>query len=92
MPEEIKELLKYEHKLTDEEKDRYKNEWIKLVNENSEIRLFQNDKIISTNYDYLDINEGYVILNNRYLNQEINNDCIRDIYHSITESHEKQHR
>ena len=51
---EIKELLKYEHKLTKEEKDRYKNEWIKLVNENSEIRLFQNDKIISTNYDYLD--------------------------------------
>lgn len=51
---EIKELLKYEHKLTDEEKDRYKNEWIKLVNENSEIRLFQNGKIISTNYDYLD--------------------------------------
>lgn len=44
------------------------------------------------NYDYLDINEGYVILNNRYLNQEINNDCIRDIYHSITETYEKQHR
>lgn len=44
------------------------------------------------NYDYLDVNEGYIILNNRYLNQEINNDCIRDIYHSITESYEKQHR
>lgn len=53
MPEEIKELLKYEHKLTDEEKDRYKNEWIKLADENSEIRLFQNGKIISTNYNYL---------------------------------------
>ena len=53
MPEEIKELLKYEHKLTDEEKDRYKNELIKLADENSEIRLFQNGKIISTNYDYL---------------------------------------
>ena len=50
---EIKELLKYEHKLTRKEKDEYKNEWIKLVNENSEIRLFQNCKIISTNYDYL---------------------------------------
>ena len=53
VPEEIKELLKYEHKLTDEEKDRYKNEWIKLADENSEIRLFQNGKIISTNYNYL---------------------------------------
>ena len=51
---EVKELLKYEHKITKEEKDRYKNEWIKLVNENSEIRLFKNGKIISTNYDYLD--------------------------------------
>ncbi len=51
--EEVKELLKYEHNLTKEEKDKYKNEWIKLVNENSEIRLFQNGKIISTNYDYL---------------------------------------
>lgn len=53
VPEEVKELLKYEHNLTKEEKDKYKNEWIKLVNENSEIRLFQNGKIISTNYDYL---------------------------------------
>ena len=51
---EVKELLKYEHNLTKEEKDKYKNEWIKLVNENSEIRLFKNGKIISTNYDYLD--------------------------------------
>ncbi|HIR59604.1 MAG TPA: hypothetical protein IAB38_06090 [Candidatus Onthousia excrementipullorum] len=51
---EVKELLKYEHKITTEEKDRYKNEWIKLANENSKIRLFKNDKIISTNYDYLD--------------------------------------
>lgn len=51
---EVKELLKYEHNLTKEEKDKYKNEWIKLVNENSEIRLFENGKIISTNYDYLD--------------------------------------
>ena len=59
--EEIAKLLKYEHKLTKEEKDRYKNEWIKLVNENSEIRLFKNGKIISTNYDYLDeyINKYY---------------------------------
>lgn len=54
VPEELKELLKYEHNLTKEEKDKYKNEWIKLVNENSEIRLFKNGKIISTNYDYLD--------------------------------------
>lgn len=52
-PKEIKELLKYEHKLTKKEKDKYKNEWIRLTNENSEIRLFDNGKIISTNYDYL---------------------------------------
>lgn len=44
------------------------------------------------NYDYIDVNEGYVILNNRYLEQEIDNDCIRDIHNTITENHEKQHR
>ncbi len=54
LPDKIKELLKYEHKLTKEEKDKYKDEWIKLTNENSEMRLFENGKIISTDYDYLD--------------------------------------
>ncbi len=64
---EIKELLKYEHKLTKKEKDKYKKEWIKLVNENSEIRLFQNGKIISTNYDYL----------NSYIDKYYNENNIR---------------
>ena len=93
IPEEIKELLKYEHKLTKEEKDRYKNEWIKLVNENSEIRLFQNGKIISTNYDYLDeyIDEYYDENNIRgtvatLMGNDTENNLSSDIYNFLIET------
>ena len=89
---EIKELLKYEHKLTDEEKDRYKNEWIKLVNENSEIRLFENGKIISTNYDYLDkyIDKYYDENNIRrtvtaLMGNDTENNLSSDIYNFLIE-------
>ena len=89
---EIKELLKYEHKLTDEEKDRYKNEWIKLVNENSEIRLFQNDKIISTSYDYLNkyIDKYYDKNNIRrtvatLMGNDTENNLSSDIYNFLIE-------
>ena len=92
VPEEIKELLKYEHKLTDEEKDRYKNEWIKLVNENSEMRLFQNGKIISASYDYLDeyIDKFYDKNNIRrtvatLMGNDTENNLSSDIYNFLIE-------
>lgn len=50
---EIPEILKYEHKLTYEEIEKYKKEWLRLVEKNSELRLFKNKKVISVSYDYL---------------------------------------
>lgn len=44
------------------------------------------------NYNYIDLNEGYAVLENQYLGQFIQNDSIRDIYQTITKEHEKQHR
>ena len=89
---EIKELLKYEHKLTKEENDKYKNEWIKLVNENSEIGLFQNGKIISTNYNYLDdyIDKYYDKNNIRrtvatLMGNDTENNLSSDIYNFLIE-------
>ena len=89
---EVKELLKYEHKITTEEKDRYKNEWIKLANENSKIRLFKNDKIISTNYDYLDeyIDKYYDKNNIRktvaaLMGNDTENNLSSDIYNFLIE-------
>ena len=93
---EIKELLKYEHKLTRKEKDEYKNEWIKLVNENSEIRLFQNCKIISTNYDYLNsyIDKYYDKNNIRrtvvaLMCNDFENNLSSDIYNFLIERKQK---
>ena len=92
VPDEIKELLKYEHKLTDEEKDSYKNEWIKLVNENSEMRLFQNGKIISASYDYLNeyIDKFYDKNNIRrtvatLMGNDTENNLSSDIYNFLIE-------
>ena len=89
---EVKELLKYEHKITTEEKDRYKNEWIKLVNGNSEIRLFQNGKIISTNYNYLNsyIDKYYDKNNIRrtvatLMGNDTENNLSSDIYNFLIE-------
>lgn len=89
---EVKELLKYEHNLTKEEKDKYKNEWIKLANENSEIRLFKNGKIISTNYDYLDkyIDKYYDKNNIRktvatLMGNDTENNLSSDIYNFLIE-------
>lgn len=44
------------------------------------------------NYNYIDLNEGYAVLENQYLEQFIQNDSIRDIYQTITKEYEKQHR
>ena len=94
---EVKELLKYEYKITKEEKDRYKNEWIKLVNGNSEIRLFKNGKIISTNYDYLDkyIDKYYDENNIRrtvtaLMGNDTENNLSSDIYNFLIERKQKK--
>ena len=94
---EVKELLKYEHKITKEEKDRYKNEWIKLVNGNSEIRLFKNGKIISTNYDYLNsyIDKYYDENNIRrtvaaLMGNDTENNLSSDIYNFLIERKQKK--
>ena len=59
--DEIDELLKHEKKLTTTEINQYKEEWLKLVKENSEFRLFKDKKVISVDYDYLNdyIEEHY---------------------------------
>lgn len=51
--EEIPEMLKYERKLTETEINKYKEEWIRLVGENSELRFLKDKKVISVKYDYL---------------------------------------
>ena len=51
---EIEKIAKKEHKLTKEEKENYKKEWEMLVDENGDIRFFENEKIKSTNFNYLD--------------------------------------
>ena len=84
---EVKELLKYEHKITTEEKDRYKNEWIKLVNGNSEIRLFKNGKIISTNYDYLNSIRRTVAA---LMGNDNENNLSSDIYNFLIERKQKK--
>ena len=94
---EIKELLKYEHKLNKEEKDKYKNEWIKLADENSEMRLFQNGKIISTNYDYLNsyIDKYYDKNNIRrtvatLMKNDTENNLSSDVYNFLIERKQKR--
>lgn len=65
--DEIPEMLKYERKLTSKELDKYKEEWLSLVNENSELRIFKDKKVISVDYDYL--NE-YI---SKYYNKDMDN-------------------
>lgn len=53
---EVKEVLNNEIKLTKEEINNYSKEWEELINANSELRAFENDKVINKNYsDYDDI-------------------------------------
>ncbi len=51
--DEIPLALKYAHNFSENEIDKYKEEWIKLTKENSELRLFKNKIVQSVNYDYL---------------------------------------
>ena len=53
LPEEISDLLKYEKELSKEEQKEYKQEWLNLININSELRLFEKGKVINVNYEYL---------------------------------------
>ena len=51
--EQIEQLLHHERKLTKTEVQKYRKEWLKLEQENSELRMFEKGKVISTNYDHL---------------------------------------
>lgn len=51
--EEIPKLLKYEQQLTNKEIEKYKEEWLHLVKEDGELRIFKDQKVISVDYDYL---------------------------------------
>ena len=53
---EVKEVLNKENILTEEEVNNYSKEWEELINVNSELRVFENNKVINKNYsDYDDI-------------------------------------
>ena len=51
---EINEILKHEKKLSKDNIEKYKNEWKKLTEENSELRIIKNQKVMSVSYNYLD--------------------------------------
>lgn len=51
---EIKDLLKKEHILKKNEIDQYKEEWAKIVDENTELRFMINGSVKSVNIDYFD--------------------------------------
>ena len=51
---EIKELLKKEHILKQYEIDQYKEEWKKIVDENTELRFMVNGSVKSVDIDYFD--------------------------------------
>lgn len=53
-PNEIKELLQFERTLTQEEIQSLSKEWMKLESENSDIRIIDNKKLKSVNYEFLD--------------------------------------
>ena len=53
---EVKEVLNKEIELTEEQVNNYSKEWEELINVNSEIRVFENNKVINKSYsDYDDI-------------------------------------
>ena len=97
-PEEIPELLKIEKKLTNEEINSYSKEWEELVKDNSEIRLFENGKVISTTYNYLDnfINEN-IIKDNfdktcaNMMVHSLNNHFTEDVCNKLLDRYLKKH-
>lgn len=55
-PKSIKnnEFNKYEHKLTMQEIKKYSNEWQKIVNDNSNLRIIKENEVVSVSFDYYD--------------------------------------
>ena len=53
-PDEIKELSQFERTLTQEEIQSLSKEWMKLESENSDLRIIDNKKLKSVNYEFLD--------------------------------------
>ncbi len=51
---ELEKLLKYEHKLTKKEINDYSKEWLKIVNDNSDMRIINNNKVESVSFNYYD--------------------------------------
>lgn len=51
---ELKELIKLEHKLSKEEIFDYTIEWKKVVEDNSDMRVIENNKVKSVSLDYYD--------------------------------------
>ena len=52
--EELKELSKLEHLLTSKDVINFSNEWLKVKEINSEMRIIENGKVKSVSYDYFD--------------------------------------
>ncbi len=53
-PEEIFNFIKYEKVLKREELNKNSSKWQKLKNENTELRILENDKVLSANMNYYD--------------------------------------
>lgn len=49
---ELEELSKLEHKLTKEEIRKYSIEWEKIINDNADMRIIENNKVKSVTFDY----------------------------------------
>lgn len=49
---ELEESSKLEHKLTKEEIKKYSNQWKKLINDNLDMRIIENNKVKSVAFDY----------------------------------------
>lgn len=49
---EFEELSKLEHKLTKEEIKKYSNEWKKVINDNLDMGIIENNKVKSVTFDY----------------------------------------
>ena len=51
---ELEESLKYEHKLTKEEIIKYNKEWLRIVNNNSDMRIINDNKVECVSFNYYD--------------------------------------
>lgn len=49
---ELEELSKLEHRLTNEEIQKYSNNWKEIINDNLDMRIIENNKVKSVTFDY----------------------------------------